>query len=238
MRRMYVVWILVGVVGLASLVMVNAGDQKWCPLCSMNLKMFWKTNHWLTFADGKEVGYCSIHCASIVHKKKGREIKGWKAVDYDSKKLIDARKAFFLIGSDLPGTMTATSKLAFASREVAERYQKKHGGSVGTFEDALKRAVADLGPDKSMLTKKVAKISLMGKKLAQKNGCYSCHGPGGTGGKAPAWNSPAFAKNMANRVRIKTAILNGCPGMKGFRGKIPEKDLHAIALYVWSQRPK
>jgi mono/diheme cytochrome c family protein len=203
----------------------------------MNLKMFWKTNHWVTFTDGKEIGYCSIHCAAIAHKKKG-SARGWKAVDYDSKRLLDARKAFFLIGSDLPGTMTARSKLAFSSREVAQNYQTKHGGTIGTFDDALKQALADLGPDKSMLKKKMAKMSVMGNTLAEKHGCYSCHGPGGSGEKAPSWSSREFAKRMDSRVKIKKQILKGSPGMKGFQGRIPEKELHSIALYVWSKRTK
>jgi hypothetical protein len=42
---------------------------------------------------------------------------------------------------------------------------------------------------------------------------------------------------MDNRVKIKEAIIKGCQGMHGYEGKIDEKDLHSITLYIWSLRP-
>jgi hypothetical protein len=42
---------------------------------------------------------------------------------------------------------------------------------------------------------------------------------------------------MDTRVKIKEAITKGCPGMPGHDGKIDEKGLHAITLYIWSLRP-
>jgi mono/diheme cytochrome c family protein len=204
----------------------------------MNLKMFWKTSHWLTFSNGTRVGYCSIHCASKVYQERPTEIDGWEVADFDSKRLVNARKAHFLVGSDLPGTMTPVSKLAFASREVAEKYQKTHGGSIGTLDDAIKAAVEGRGEDMAMIKKKKAKMAAMGKKLAEKHGCTTCHGKSGKGGKAPAWNSPDFSRKMDSRVKIKQQILGGSRGMKGFEGKIPEKALHAITIYVWTQRAK
>ena len=144
----------------------------------------------------------------------------------------------FLIGSDLPGTMTPVSKLAFASLDVAKRYQKEHGGSIGTLDDALQRAIEGRGEDMAVIKKKKAVMAGMGKKLAGKYGCYKCHGDGGAGGEAIAWNSPEFAKEMDNRVKIKQQILGGSHNMPGYKGKIPEKPLHAITIYIWTQRAK
>lgn len=239
MRKGLIIFTLVLVSGLFLFTMVQAEGQKYCPLCSMNLKMFWKTTHWLTFSDGPRTGYCSIHCASIVYQKRATDIDRWEVADYDTKKLIDARKAHFLIGSDLPGTMTPVSKLAFASLDSAKRYKKKHGGTIGTFDNALKRALEGLGEDMAMIKKKVVKMSAMGKKLAGKHGCYKCHGEGGTGGQALGWNTKGFAKSMDNRVKIKEKILGGTPPkMEGYKGKITEKELHAITLYIWVNRAK
>ncbi len=242
MKRIIVVPL--AILGLVCLIIllqtyrVTAEEEaKWCPLCSMNLKMFWKTNHCLTFADGTKVQTCSFHCAAIFYQKRAAEIDKWEAVDYDTKKFIDAKKARFLIGSNLPGTMTAVSKLTFKSKRTAKEYQKEHGGTIGTFDDALDRALADLGEDKKMIMKKVAKRSQMGKQLAGKHACYECHGEGGTGGTASAWNTPEFAKKMDSRVKIKKAIL-GPKHKPSYEGKIPEKELHAITLYIWTQRPK
>lgn len=216
----------------------QAEEQKYCPLCSMNLKMFWRTNHWLTFSDGTRTGYCSLHCAALVYKQRAPEIDCWEVVDYQTKTLIDAHTAHFLIGSDLSGTMTAVSKLAFASLDVARNYQKDHGGTIGTFDDALKRTLEGLGEDMAMIKKKMAKMSAMGEKMAAKHGCYKCHGQGGKGGKAIGWNTVEFAQKMGDRVEIKEAILSGTKGMNGYEGKISEKELHAIALYIWSQRAR
>jgi nitrous oxide reductase accessory protein NosL len=217
---------------------VQAEEQKWCPLCSMNLKMFWKTSHWLTLSDGKRTGYCSIHCASKIYQKRPTYIDRWEVADYDMKTLIDARRAYFLIGSDLPGTMTPVSKLAFASLNVAKSYQKEHGGGIGSLDDALTRAIEGRGEDMALIKKRKAKMAAMGKKMAGKHGCFSCHGEGGTGGKAAAWNTSDFASSMDNRVKIKKVILGGSHKMEGYQGKITEKELHAITIYVWTRRPK
>jgi mono/diheme cytochrome c family protein len=236
MKKGWAIWTLVVALGLFVVVAVQADEQKWCPLCSMNLKMFWKTSHWLTFSDGTKTGYCSIHCASIVYEDRATDIDHWEVADFDTQKLIDARKAHFLIGSDLPGTMTPVSKLAFASLDVANKYQKEHGGTVARLDDALKRALAGRGEDMEVIKKKKAKMAGMGQKLAGKHGCYSCHGQGGTGGTASAWNTEKFAKSMDSRVKIKEAIMKGTHNMAGYEGKIPEKELHAITIYIWTQR--
>jgi nitrous oxide reductase accessory protein NosL len=238
MRKRMVIWTLVAALGLCCVAAVQADEQKWCPLCSMNLKMFWKTSHWLTFSDGTKTGYCSIHCASVAYQERAADIDRWEVVDYDTEKLIDARKAHFLIGSDLPGTMTPVSKLAFASVDVANRYQKEHGGTIGTLDDALKQALEGRGEDMALIKTKVVKMAAMGRETAGKHGCYSCHGEGGTGGAAPGWNTQAFANRMDSRVKIKQTIMDGTPKMPGYEGKIPENELHAITIYIWTQRPQ
>lgn len=223
-----VVWTFAGI----------AAEQTWCPLCGMNLKMFWKTTHWLTFPGGERTGYCSIHCASIAAEGKADKIKKWEVVDYDTKKPTDAWKAFFLVGSDLPGTMTANSKLGFASKDTAESYLSEHGGKIVDFDVALNTALADRGADMSMLKKKVSKMAAKGEKLAEKHGCFKCHGEGGAGGKGLAWSSPEFAKKMDDKVKIKQAIVGGSHEMKAYGKSIPEKQLQAVMLYVWSKRSK
>lgn len=238
MKRLPAVLILLGLSCVLPVLAVQAEEQKWCPVCGMNLKMFWRTSHWFTFTDGKKTGYCSIHCASSVYKDRATEIDAWQTVDYDNQQLIDARKAHFLIGSDLPGTMTAVSKLAFASADVARKYQAKHGGQIGTLDDALKRTLADSGSDMAMIKKKVAEMAIMGKSLAAKHGCFKCHGEDGTGGTAVAWNSRESAQRLKSRVTIKEKITRGSQKMKVYRDGIPEQELHAIALYVWTRLPR
>ena len=216
----------------------NKKDQKYCPLCSMNLKMFWKTTHWLTFSDEKKVGYCSIHCASKEYKKRGIDIYKWEVVDYDTKKIVNAYNSYFLIGSNLPGTMTPVSKLAFASQNTVKTYQKKYGGIVGKFDDALNKALEGMGDDLSMIKKNMSKMSLYGKKLSEKYKCFHCHGKDGSGGKAIAWNSMKFQEKMKNRVIIKERITGFPHEKEKFQDTISEKELHSIVIYIWTKRLK
>jgi nitrous oxide reductase accessory protein NosL len=236
MKKMVLAVTMVYSFFLAVLV-YGAEEPRWCPLCGMNLKMYHQTSNRLTFNDGTKVQTCSIFCAAQYYEKKPTEIERWEVVDYNTKVFIDARKASWVIGSDIPGVMTAVSKLAFATKEEAMKFQKAHGGTVGTFEDALNRTLADMGVDRKMIMARVAERAKLGRDLAEKNECFRCHGAEGKGGSAPAFTTQEFAKKMNTRIKIKEAILKGAPGMHGYEGKLDEKDLHSITLYLWSLRP-
>jgi len=212
-------------------------EPRWCPLCAMNLKMYHQTSNRLTFSDGSKIQTCSIFCAAQIYEKRATEIDRWEVVDYETKKWIDAKRARWLIESDIPGVMTAISKVAFLSVEDVKKYEKKHGGTIGTFDDALNRTLSDMGSDRKMIMARVAERTKGGKDLAGKHGCYKCHGEEGKGGSASGWGTLGFSKKMDNRVKIKEAITKGGSGMQGYEGKIDEKDLHSITLYIWSLRP-
>jgi nitrous oxide reductase accessory protein NosL len=212
-------------------------EPRWCPLCGMNLKMYHQTGNRLTFSDGSKIQTCSIFCAAQIYEKRATEIDRWEVVDYETKIFIDAKKAHWLIGSDITGVMTAISKVAFLSVEDVKKYEKKHGGTIGTFDDALNRTLSDMGSDRKMIMARVAERTKEGKDLAGKHECYKCHGEEGKGGTASGWNTQGFSKKMDNRVKIKEAITKGGSGMQGYEGEIDEKDLHSITLYIWSLRP-
>jgi nitrous oxide reductase accessory protein NosL len=212
-------------------------EPRWCPLCGMNLKMYHQTNNRLTFSDGSKNQTCSIFCAAQIYEKRATEIDRWEVVDYETKAFVDAKKAHWLIGSDIPGVMTAVSKIAFSSLEDTQKFLKSHGGTIGTFDDTLNRTLSDMGSDRKMIMARVAERTKMGKDLAGKHGCYKCHGEEGKGGSASGWGTLEFSKKMDNRVKIKEAITKGGSGMQGYEGKIDEKDLHSITLYIWSLRP-
>jgi nitrous oxide reductase accessory protein NosL len=212
-------------------------EPKWCPLCGMNLKMYHQTNNQLTFFDGTKTQTCSIFCAAQIYEKRAVEIDRWEVMDYSNQIFIDAKKAHWLMGSDVPGVMTALSKIAFASLEDAQKYLKGHGGAIGTFDDALNRTLSDMGLDRKMIMARVAERAKMGKDLAGRHGCYKCHGEEGKSGSASGWNTPEFSKKMSTRIKIKEAITKGVPGMPGYEGSMDEKDLHSITLYIWSVRP-
>jgi len=108
-----------------------------CPVCHMHVKKFYKTSHAVVYNDGKKEHFCSITCLAKTMKKR-KDIKTIYAVDASTNKLINAKKATYVIGSDVPSTMGSTSRLAFASKSSAEAFKKKHGGKIGNFSQALK----------------------------------------------------------------------------------------------------
>ena len=122
-----------------SPVLVNHGEDKnTCVTCGMSLKMFYKTSHIATFADGTKRQYCSIACLSSDMSKEN--IIAIDVVDAQTQKVINAKTAHYVINSDVRGTMAKRSKLAFASQKDASSFIAEHGGKLINFEQALKAA--------------------------------------------------------------------------------------------------
>ncbi len=115
-----------------------AAERDGCAICGMYLDLYAKTSYTITFDDGSSRSTCSLACAArIISDQKGH-IKDIKAGDFVSGELIDARSAFILEGSDIRGVMSSTSRIAFSSLKAAQDFQKKHGGKIVTFDEALR----------------------------------------------------------------------------------------------------
>jgi nitrous oxide reductase accessory protein NosL len=71
--------------------------------------------------------------------------------DYNTKMLVDAEKAFWVIGGNKPGVMTKRAKWAFAKKEDAEKFISENGGSLGSFEQAFKVSFEDMYNDTKMI---------------------------------------------------------------------------------------
>lgn len=132
-----------------------------CPYCGMDRKQFHHSRHLVHYADDLADGTCSLHCAAIsLALNLDRGPKAIYAADFgasaDPKPLVNVDQATYLIGSKLPGVMTAKSKKAFASKEAAAAAQKEHGGELGDFSVALAAAHASMVDDTLMIRKKRA----------------------------------------------------------------------------------
>lgn len=108
-----------------------------CGVCGMWIDLYMKTRHVVTLDDRTQESFCSIACASKYIRQMGTRVAGVMATDFNTKELMDAYSAFYLSGSDVPGVMTYTSRIAFSTRQAAEAFQGEHGGSIITFEQAL-----------------------------------------------------------------------------------------------------
>lgn len=134
-----------------------------CPYCAMDRTQFHHSRHLIQYEDDLVDGTCSIHCAALsLAINLDRGPKAIYAADFGSaekiKPLIKVDGASYLIGSKLPGTMSKTSKLAFASADAAKAAQAENGGEIGDFNAALTRSYADMAADTIMIRKKRAEM--------------------------------------------------------------------------------
>ena len=81
--------------------------------------------------------------------------------DYQNKNLIDAEKAYWVIGGNKPGVMTNRAKWAFADQKAAEAFVKENGGKLASFDDAMKATYEDMYADTKMIREKRAKMKEM-----------------------------------------------------------------------------
>jgi len=192
--------------------LIQDGSQKmWCSVCGMNLKMFYKTSHAVVLKDGKKKQYCSIRCLVADWPILKDKIKKILVVDAKRGELINAKSAYYVVGSKVKGTMSMVSKIAFAKEGDAKAFQKEFGGKIVDFDTAFKMASNSFNKDSMMVSKKKQKMMYpMGKKIYAK----MC--------------KPIDVDSYSRINELKAAIKSKdlCKTMK-------EKQLQAVALYLW-----
>ncbi len=117
-------------------------DKTSCAICGMSLPTFYKTNH---VADTK-MGikqYCSIHCVMHDNELNKTNLKNLRVVDTNSLEFIPALKAYYVVGSSKPATMSRVSKYAFSKKSEATTFAKKFGGKIVKFYKAYDEATKD-----------------------------------------------------------------------------------------------
>jgi copper chaperone NosL len=126
-----------------------------CKYCGMNREMFAHSRMLIEYSDGAKVGLCSLNCAAVdLALNLDKTPKVIYVGDYGRKILVDAEKAFWIIGGVKPGVMTKNAKWAFADKEDAEKFMQANGGRLATFDDALQASYQDLGNDTKMIRDK------------------------------------------------------------------------------------
>jgi len=126
-----------------------------CKYCGMNRTQFAHSRMVVEYEDGSSLGTCSIHCLAIeLIVNMDKTPSSLKVGDFNSKKLIDAEKAFWVIGGNKPGVMTKRAKWAFENKADAEKFIAENGGSLSTFDEAMKAAFDDMYADSKMIREK------------------------------------------------------------------------------------
>lgn len=195
--------------------LTQIGDGKnWCPVCGMKIKNFYKTSHSAKLKmNGTNRQYCSIRCLAVDMKEHGIDLNSVKVVDAKTEKLFFANKAFYLVNSKVMGTMSKVSKLAFEHKVDAQEFQTLYGGKIVDFKTALAMANESLKSDDAMIAKKKKKkVYPRGKKIFDK----VCNG------------DKIDPTNYIEINELKEDIVKHrlCRPLK-------EKDLQAVALYIW-----
>lgn len=134
---------------------VAFADNGSCHYCGMKKAKFGHSWVIIEREDGAKEEVCSVHCAAIdmaLHTYK--PVKKITVGDYNTKNQIDADRAYWIIGGDKMGVMTARAKWAFESKEAADNFMNTHGGRIATFEEVMKAAFEDMYEDTLMIQKK------------------------------------------------------------------------------------
>lgn len=150
--RILIGLLLCGVLSAISLpVFAEQPDQLQHPACSycgMDRVKFSHSRMLVRYQDGGEVGTCSIHCMALEFAQAlGRVPAELLVADYHTHRLIDARKATWVLGGDQPGVMSMRAKWAFAEHVEAEGFIAAHGGTLSDFDGAMEATYADMYRD-------------------------------------------------------------------------------------------
>lgn len=118
--------------------------HKRCANCGMDRNKWARTRHSF-HSDKGEFHTCSIHCVAVLSIKLRTEARGVRVAEYFyPENMVGADKAFYVIGSRAPGTMTGTSKIAFSSRNAAESFAREQGGRQAGFKEAMDEAMKEI----------------------------------------------------------------------------------------------
>lgn len=113
-----------------------AEKGKVCPKCGKEIQTE-NAKFYIVFKDGKKESYGCPHCGLSEINASHDKVKSAMATDFLRGKKIDAKSAFYLKGSSF-GTCCEPYWLTFSSRDEAEKFSKGFGGTVMTYEEALK----------------------------------------------------------------------------------------------------
>lgn len=192
-------------------ILQDGPEKHYCPICGMTLNNFYKTNHAASGSNGKDIQYCSIHCAVEDKEVNKNMLANFRAVDQDTLKFIDSQKAYFVVGSKMPGTMSGVSKYAFSSKESAEKFAAANGGKIMEF-DAMYAMV------KKGLAQEIKKVHAKQAKAAKKGGMLYK--------KMCKPTDKKFTSTANAKAYVESSKM--CGNMKG-------KQLQMVGLYLGSR---
>ncbi len=152
MKKRLMLLITMSCVLVAAVVFADVQKFPSCKYCGMDREKFGHSRMLVEYDDGTNLGTCSLHCLAVeLALNIDKTPKTIFVGDYNSKTLIDAEKAFWVIGGSKMGVMTKRAKWAFARKEDAEKFKAENGGDIVSFEQAVKASYEDMYGDTQMI---------------------------------------------------------------------------------------
>jgi nitrous oxide reductase accessory protein NosL len=149
--------LVVSVLSLVGVVYADDDIQNHpsCKYCGMDRGKFAYSRMLVAYEDGTVMGTCSLHCMAVeLALNIDRTPRSIHVGDYTTRNLIDAEKAFWVVGGSKPGVMSKRAKWAFENKADAEKYIAENGGTLSTFDEAIKAAYEDMYSDTKMIREK------------------------------------------------------------------------------------
>lgn len=143
MKKLWIAILLLVSFGTVCLAADKVEAPDSCKHCGMDRTKFAHSRMVVTFSDGSSTGTCSINCVVTDLKENKKEVTSFQVADYNTKKLIDAKTATWVIGGTKKGVMTKVPKWAFAEKADAAAFIKANGGKLADFDETLKAAERD-----------------------------------------------------------------------------------------------
>lgn len=155
MKRLGMGFMLVVCMAALAFAMEDIKQVPSCAHCGMDREKFSHSRMMIEYDDGTMQGTCSIHCAALdLAINIGKTPSVITVGDFNTRNLIDAGQAHWVIGGDAPGVMTKRAKWAFEKKEAAEKFIQEHGGTLASFDDAMKASYEDMYQDTKMIRDK------------------------------------------------------------------------------------
>ena len=150
MKKMRIVTVVVTVVVIVAVYVFGFATPKDlarypdCLNCGMSRKSCAHTRIIVEYADGTKRAECGLHCllADLVDQP-GRQPKTILAADYNSRKLVEAEKCWWVRYDNVVECRGSKVMLAFRSERGAEDFIVSFGGNKLNFDEALKVVYQD-----------------------------------------------------------------------------------------------
>ncbi len=148
-----------------------------CANCGMDRKAYGYSRMMIAFRDGGSIGVCSLHCAvAEMDRAPGRDAVSLLVADRNTRHLVDAQTATWVMGGRKPGVMTKQAKWAFATPAAAEAFVKANGGAIVPFAKAVAAARSEQVPAAAPAPGDAAPLPKPGAKVPLNNGHYFVYG--------------------------------------------------------------